>query len=475
MPKLKIFFCYKHIFLLLLAMLVGANPTFSQQLVGLESYVAAIESATAKGDKQALAQAHQDLGNFYFSRNVFEKAIANHKLASNLYKDNNTAKYLNSLEAIAKAQFVTAQYQESKATYQTLLKIYEHNNQITDVEKTLEYLVLVTQNTKESDLTLAYNQQLASVARKNNHKLLLAKTTNNIGVYYMSNKDSKNALEYFSEALKIYQENGKTDKLPLLLLNMGSCKAVQKEYEVAEEYYKKATQAYENQQDKLGKASALNLTATNDLLQNKYEKAMLAAKEALAIATEQQADEILVETYLILSEIYNADGDNKQAQSYYKQHIATQEKLAEAQRKRQKDNAQQELEATKTESSIKLTAAEKSKQELAIKQLELEAEKNAKDLELKAKQVQVLEQDKKIQQQNLANQLLEKQRLALEKQQIEKNLQLAQQQIEQEKKQQQIAMLEKDKEMQETKLRLEAQERKKEKELNDVEKKLKDE
>ncbi len=462
-------------FFLLVAFIFSLQTAFSQQLLGLENYVAAVESATAKGDKQALAQAQQELGNFYFSKNVFEKAIANHKMASNFYKDNNPAKYTSSLEMLGKSYFAAAQYQEGKTTYQTLLKIYEGNNQVAEVEKTLENLIWATQNTKENEQTLAYNTQLATVAKKNNHSLLEAKATNNIGVYYMSTKNSKKALDYFSAALKIYQANGKTDKLPLLYLNMGSCNVVQKEYELADEYYKKAAQGYDNQQDKLGKAATLNLIATNDLLQNKHDKALLAAKEALAIGTEQQADELLAETYLILSEIYNADGDNKQAQNYYKLHLAAEGKVMEAQRKRQKNNAQQEVEAIRAESTIKLTAAEKVKQELAMKQLALEAEKSVKDLELKAKQVQVLEQDKKIQQQNLDNQLLEKQRLGLEKQQAEKNLQLAQQQIEQEKKQQQIAMLEKDKEMQETKQNLEAQERKKENELHEVAKKLKDE
>ncbi len=468
------FFC-KNTVLLLVTFLFSLQTAFSQQLAGLESYVVAIESATASGDKKALAQGYQDLGNFYFSKNVFEKAITNHKIAIDFYKDSNPTKYISSLEVLGKSYFATAQYQEGKITYQTLLKIYEESKQVMEVEKTLENLIWATQNINESEKSLAYNIQLAEFAKKNNHSLLAAKATNNIGVYYMNTKNSSKALEYFSEALKTYQANGQTEKLPLLLLNMGSCNVAQKEYEIADDYYKKAAQGYDNQGNKLGKASTLNLIATNDLLQNKHDKAIVAAKEALNIATEQQSDEVLSETYLILSEIYNADGDNKQAQSYYKLHVAAQEKMAEALRKRQKDNTQQELEAIKAEGTIKLTAVEKAKQELAMKQLVLESEKNAKDLELKAKEVQVLKQEKQIQQQSFDNQELEKKRLGLEKQQVEKTLQIAQQQIEQDKRQQQIAMLQKDKEMQETKQSLESQERQKENELNEVAKKLKDE
>ncbi len=467
-------FC-KNIILLIFAIIVSLQTAFSQQLAGLESYVAAIESAKLQNDNKALAQGYQDLGNFYFSKNVFEKAISNHILAISLFKETNTPKLISSLEILGKSYFATAQYQEAKTTYQTLLKLYEENNQVIGVEKTLENLVWAAQNTNEPERLLAYNIQLAEFAKKNNHNLLAAKATNNIGVHYMNNKNSGVALGYFSEALKIYQANGQTEQIPLLLLNMGSCNVVQKEYEIADDYYKKAAQGYDNQANKLGKALTLNLIATNDLLQNKHDKAIMAAKEAMSIASEQQADDVLSETYLILSEIYNADGDNKQAQSYYKLHIATQEKIAEALRKRQKDNTQQELEAIKAEGAIKLTASEKAKQELAMKQLVLEAEKNTKDLELKAKQVTVLEQEKQIQQQAFTNQVLEKQRLGLEKQQVEKTLQLAQQQIEQDKKQQEIVMLQKDKEMQETKQNLQAQERQKENELNLVAKKLKDE
>jgi serine phosphatase RsbU (regulator of sigma subunit) len=454
------------------------QTSFAQQtqLVGLEKYLQAVEIATTKNDKLASAQAYTELGNFYFSKNVFEKSINNHKIALDFWKElANTVGQIASLETIGKSYFATAHYQEANDVYLTLLDLYQKQDNAIGTEKTLENLVWASQNLNKFDKLLAYNIKLAEIAKKHKHTAIAAKATNNIAVYYMSIKNNNKALNYFSEALQLYQANGATENMPLLLLNMGSCYVAQKEFEKAENYYNQAINLYNTQNNKIGKALALNLLASNDLLQNKTEKSLLLAKDALHIATEQQADDVLAETYFVLSEIYNAEGDNKQSQNYYKLHIATKEKIAEALRQKQQANTQKELQAVQAEGEVKLTASEKAKQELALKQLVLEAEKNAKDLELKAKQVTLLEQEKQIQQQAFANQLLEKQRLALEKQRIAKDLEIAQQQIEQDKKQQQITLLEKDKEIQNTMQNLQAKEFEKKQQLDEAEKKFKDE
>ncbi len=455
-------------------LLFSLHTAFSQQqLVGLETYVAAVETAILEKNKPVLAKAYSELGNFYFSKNAFEKAITNHQTAIKLFKEiNNIQEQSSSLEIVGKSFLAITKYDKAIENYDILLAVYKQLNNVSGTEKTLENLIWATQNTNQPEKLLYHNVQLSEFAKKNNHFLLSAKAENNMGVYYMNDKNSPKALGHFKEALNIYKKNAQTEQLPLLLLNMGSCHVGQKEYDRADTYYLEAVKLYDNQGNKKGKALALNLIATNDLLQNKNEKALLAAKEAMTIATEQQADDVLEETYLVLSEIYNDEGDYKQSQNYYKLHLAIKEKLADAQRKKLQANVENEIQAVKAEGDVKLTVSEKAKQELALKQLVLEAEKNAKDLELKAKQVTVLEQEKRLQEQAYKNSVLEKQSLALEKQRIAKDLLLAQQQIEQDKTQQQIVMLEKDKEVQAAMQDLKSKEYEREKQASESAKRI---
>ena len=119
----------------------------------------------------------------------------------------------------------------------------------------------------------------------------------------------------------------------------------------------------------------------------------------------------MLESYQILSEAYQQQGDFRESQRYLKLYQELKNKIAEDQQKTQQEMLQKQINIEKKENELKQLLADKERQALALKQTKLEKEKQAQDLRLKEQELSLLKRNQELQLAKLREQKLEKNRV----------------------------------------------------------------
>ena len=210
------------------------------------------------------------------------------------------------------------------------------------------------------------------------------------------------------------------------------------EYNKAEKFYMDAINQDHGEHGPVGVARVYNYLAANSLAKGDLPNAKKQGLKGEEIARNYQADNVLLNSYKILTDIFQLTGEKKKYEKYVELYVNLKNKLENQEFQKQFDLFQDQLTIEKKENEFKLLLAEKEKQALTLKQYELEAEKKAGELKIKENELALLKRNQELQAAALRNQQLEKER-------IQQILLITQQKSEAIKQQQAIDLLEKNK------------------------------
>ncbi|MCS6794774.1 MAG: tetratricopeptide repeat protein [Raineya sp.] len=303
----------------------------------------------------------------------------------------------------------------------------EDNEIINVLEECSEY----AQHSKQYQKALTYNQELLDLYEKKNDKNGLSHTYNNLGVIYRRLGEKDKSAFYFNKALEINKQetnnpNYTDEKRVLTYINSGVTYLQIKDYKKANYYFEEALKIANQTNNPKVKASAANYLAMAYFLSDRNNEALDKANEARIIAENNKDVENQLASYKVLSMIYQAQANYKDAQEYVTKY---QELSAERERKHQQEiqkSLEQEIAVERKESEIRAILAEQERREAALRESELLREKAEKELALQKEHLASLQKDKALQAARIRQQ-------QIEKQQIENLLALAQQKAETEK------------------------------------------
>jgi tetratricopeptide (TPR) repeat protein len=421
-------------------------------------------------DNGGLSESYSSTGDLYMKWRAYEKAINYFKQAFAVKSGDNTIS-AKLLKNIGDCQFNLEAYPMALQSYNELLETNKKANDKPQIAETLGLLAITSKASAQYQEALNYNKQRLEVCKEIGDKICSANTLNNIGFVYKKLGDNENALNHFKQSLGEFEqltEKQKTD--PVVLNNIGVAYTNLGDYRNAKDYYSRSMSLSQKMNSTESEAKALNYLAANYYISGNNSQALGSVQKAIEIAEANGHRDVLQESYKILSEIYNREENYKESQNFFKKHKELLDQLAAEQRKRDEEVLQNLIDAEKKENEYRMVIADKEKQDLALKQLKLEAEKQQQDLSIREKEVAILKQQKDLQEANLKSAQLEKER-------VRQSLEIANQQLEAEKRNKAIADLQKEKELQDLALKqkeLEERERQKAIELLESEKKLQD-
>jgi len=238
----------------------------------------------------------------------------------------------------------------------------------------------------------------------------------------------------------------------------------------AKEAYNKALDIREKSGDVVGQANLLNYLASNAYMSQNNAQALKMADKAIKLAVTRNANYELIESYRLVSLIYQEEKNAEQAEIYQQSYRDIKGRI----------NAQKKAEQQKLLTiQERIDAKEEYIKSLIIEQeqLDLERERQENALVLKEKELILLRKNQALQKAELLNQQLAKaraeqqlsiaqQELLAEKQKREllelqrlqgrQALKLEQNLLEQEKQEKAIALLEAEKKLQKQRLKQEA-------------------
>ncbi len=320
------------------------------------------------------------------------------------------------LQQMMAAQAAQPDYGAAIQTADELLPLLNSAKNTEVWTQTQKRLIDYAQLQKNYARAVQANNDLLQFYTQQNNLVEVARLYNNLGVLHRRLNKNSEAVEYFNKALAtnktLLNSNNKTAQQEIFtnintgvtLLQLGRTKE-------ADEYLKKATNLAEKNQNDYTKASAYNYLAMADYLADRNADALNYAKQAQTIAETNNDTENKLAAYKVLALLNESEDNYKEAQTYNKLY----QELASSAEKQQQQAIQQNLETEiaveKKESELKSLLAEKQQQAAALKQSELERQKQEQALQLKDQELALLKRNEELKNSELKSQQLEKQKV----------------------------------------------------------------
>ena len=397
------------------------------------------------------------IGFTYEQKNTYKKAIEYFLEANRLEKKQDLPQK-KSLQNLGYAYKELGDYPQSIKYFEEVLAREEQlsNSQFI----VLKELSLLCNLNKQYDKAIGYTQQMLNIHQQNNQKELISNTYNNLGYLYKKSGNRTKALEYYQKAIVLIENAGDLvshESQAIAYINAGVAYTSLGDFRQARTYYLKAVKLREQEGNPAQIADAYNYLAVYYYLAGNNSKAISQVNKAIALAQPAKAEQVLVSSYKLLSDIYQQEKAFEASQKYFKQYQQLKDKLAQQQRDAQQKALQKQVEVEKEESKLKALIAEKNQKEAQLKQSELERQKQEQDLELQKQQLALLKRNQALQRAELKNKQLEKERveqllaLAEQENKVEKQRLLTEKQKREAEKQKLLAAKEKAEKLQQTK------------------------
>lgn len=279
-------------------------------------YLKAIDIAQKAKDSRGTGKYLINLSQSYNRMGRVEEALNGYNNALN------ELKIINDKNGIATCYTLMGNIYTSRGNYplaleclQNGLKIREELKEMSGVSKSLVSIGSIYYTQKNFSKALEYNQKVVEIFKKSNDKHALAGSFVNIGLIYLQT-NNKQALEYFNKALEISNSLKIVPLKITILLNIGQF------------YYKESqlVKALENFSEALALSESANRKATicfaklqiaNIYFNRKeYSKSLFNALSGLEIAKATKTIDTEKDLHKLLSEIYSAMGNYKNAFSH---------------------------------------------------------------------------------------------------------------------------------------------------------------
>jgi serine phosphatase RsbU (regulator of sigma subunit)/tetratricopeptide (TPR) repeat protein len=433
----------------------------------------AIKAFEKAQEANNVLEVKRDLGNHYYDSRAYQKAVQYYLLylKGKQRLNQEVSNLTDILHKIAQSYFILEEYEEAEDTYLQLVKLYKAQGDITATIAAYEALANINKQVNNIDGAIQYLEQVQKISQQQRDTLKLLQTLNNLGFLQKRNNNLKGAIVYFQKALEL-PENiiEDPDMRVSMLTNLGVAYTNLGFFSRAKEVYNEALDIREKSGDIVGQANLLNYLASNAYISQNNAQALKMADKAIKLAVTKNANEELVESYKLVALIYQEEKDTEKAEIYQQSYQDIRGRInAKRKAERQKLLTIQERIDAKEE-YIKSLIVEQE-------QLNLERERQENALKLKEKELILLRKSQALQEAELLNQELAKERaeqqlaiaqqellaekqkrelLELQRLQERQTLELEQNQSEQEKQEKAIALLEAERRLQQQKLKQEA-------------------
>ena len=409
------------------------------------------------------------IANIYGEENLGNKALEYYRELLHLSKDKPEIwlrmgqTFLREEQADSAQFYFTQVYKHAVKNGDYKLKLYS-----------LQQRILAGQKNKQHEEVLKHNLEILDLVESSGDDKLLATCFNNLGYNYHEIKDYDSAMIYFEKAAALNQNSSIIDE-SIVFTNIGIASQNLGNISKAIKYFSMARELLNKSKEKDRYVYTTHLMATAYYKNGDLFNAQLFNEKAITAAKKSADKTNLSESFNLGASIHQDLYDYEKALTFYKQHLALRDSFLLEDRIRQQTLLQQKYLLERAEKEIKILISNQEIQELNLNQLNLEKEKlelSSEALRLEGEKREseliLLRKEQEIQEASLKNKelealktqqtlLLTTQQLDAEKQEreiselnrkeAEQRLALTQKEAEEKERNKEIDLLNKDKEL----------------------------
>lgn len=240
----------------------------------------------------------------------------------------NLAKIIKSREDIADSYanlgnlyLIQDNYSESLKHYQRSLEVYQTLKMEKKTISVYGGIGSIYFGLKELDKALFYSTKALELAKKYNERSEIAIHLNNVGNVYSAKGDHSKTLEYHLRSEKILKEVGDVSNRIIILGNIGSDYYYLGDNHQAIHYFDLSLSLAESKNDDRGLAVILNQLGQFYFDNEDYNLSKKYLTQLEIVSRRSNLDLRLQRACLLLSKIYEIQGDYKKAHQYYKENV----------------------------------------------------------------------------------------------------------------------------------------------------------
>jgi len=418
-----------------------AHKCLKSYTLSLDYFLQASKELERLGSTHKLTDIWIEIGSLFQSWDAPGKAVEYYQLAYQKLDQNKdpvlTAKVINALGSNYQE---LSNRSEAIKYFELLLELNRGLQDTTAIFSTLKQLTAIYTANSDFQKAIDYQLQMLELKREVGQMEEEVAIINNIGYLYKNLNQNTLALRSFERSLQLSRQLNSTkpsQNEDVILMNIALIYQAKGEYGQALQSLFSALKIRDDRGDELGASKVHFEIAYTYQVLGRFKVALEHAEKAVEVTEKYEANESLVESYKILSDIHLARGDNQNALKYYKKHAQLMGQLYTTQilqRRQRQENLENQLEIEKKEKELKLLMIDKEMKDLTLKELQATTAKKETDITLLKREKQLQEVSLKIKES--------------ENEKAQQALQLSQQRFEAEKKDKEIELLQKNKSIQ---------------------------
>ncbi len=279
-------------------------------------------------NKGRMASALNNIGLIYKTSGAIDKALEHYEksleIRRSLGDQKGIAISLNNLGVIYRNQ---GNISKALDYYQQSLKIRESLGDDKGIALSLHNIGSTYQRQGDLDKALEYHLKALAIREASGTKQSIAQSMENIGLIRQQQGKLEEALEHYRQSLIIQENIGNKSGVGRASHNIGSIYRTLGDFNAALLHYRKSQKIWEETNDKQGMAVSLNGQGKLMLNQGNYDQALAVSLRSLKLSQELGYPEQIKEASRVISEIYLAQKQYKEAFRYYREFTAMKDSI----------------------------------------------------------------------------------------------------------------------------------------------------
>ena len=299
-----------------------------------------------------------DKSNYIYAEEFFNKAYLIYK------NDNKEIQAAQQLSNISVIKELSGKYDEAIDNCIKALEIFIENKDYISAAYTYNNIGVVYEQTHNTQKAVEYYKLALEIEEQDDSG---ASILTNIGVAYESNNDIDSALHYYKEALKAYETIDEEINTATVINNIGHIYLLKNNNDSAIQYFDKAMPIFKKNKNINGEVQTLKNMGEYYFRKKEYKKSKQILLKSMGLAENIQFPKTLSQISDLLSQVYEAVGNYKEANIYLKYHYTLKDSIFKAENIKQINTLEIKYKLREKEGNIKILNEENNSKRQKLK------------------------------------------------------------------------------------------------------------
>ena len=276
----------------------------------------ALQIAKRLDDKRGMAEAYNNLGLGYYFTNDYKSLLDSYRKSLSAYRaigDN------QSMSTLSSTYFRLKQSESALKNYKRSLNLYIKEKNWPKIAEMYSNIADVYRNIADYAMALRYYENALKIVEEgqgDESKNEMIRLLDQIGQIWFYQKEYDTALIYFTRMQHMLEERGDERNTSILLSNIANSYFKKGDLDQSLDHYQQALEMHIRQNNHWEAAMSLMRIGMIKAENGNYQKAIVSYNKSVRLAKVAEANDLLRDNYLVLSEAYEALNNYPKAYEY---------------------------------------------------------------------------------------------------------------------------------------------------------------